>query len=178
MRVFPHGNVVNFNASVREMTPPELERLLKKVMGESNSILTGAIHMDRGEVYVYGKVEDVSLNTSENAFIMTARTEEEQIHSSRFSLDDLWVSHEMYFDIEDPSSGVVRYPVFYVTFNQRGETEEEEVTLFFADDTRVSNPLDCVVEFWNQAGDVGKETQFISPGCSVSTDFKSKMNRE
>ena len=73
------------------------------------------------------------------------------------SFSRLSISHEAHFDIEDSDRGTVRCSVYYVTFE--GEDEEEE-TFFFAGEKAVSRPLDCVVAFWEQVRDVGRDADF------------------
>ncbi|OYD08897.1 hypothetical protein [Paludifilum halophilum] len=176
MRVFPHGNMVNFKASVREMTAPELTELFNRVISEGESMIGGLIDVSRGEIYVYGHVEAVSLEGETIHFI--TRLENDESHQVGYHLSHLTISHETHFDIEDPTHGLLRHSVYYVTFEEEGESSRNEVTLFLTEEGKVSNPLDCVVEFWSQAGEIGRDTQFLSPGCSVSPDFKRNIRRD
>ncbi|GAA5344219.1 hypothetical protein [Planifilum fimeticola] len=163
MRVFPHGNVVNFQASVREMFSADLERLLNRAI-EGTSVLTGTIDADQGELRLYGRIRDVEIDEQGDRFAIRFRDMENQADREAVrSFEQLSISHEAHFDIEDPDRGTVRYSVYYVTFT--GEDGEEE-TFFFAGENSASRPLDCVAAFWDQVRNVGRDTDFSSSGCA------------
>lgn len=163
MRVFPHGNVVNFQASVREMFAEDLLRLLNRA-NEGTSVLTGTIDADEGELHLYGRMNDIEIQEQDDRFAIRFRTmEDEADREAVRSYEQLSISHEAHFDIEDPERGTVRYSVYYVTFT--GEDGKEE-TFFFADEKAVSRPLDCVAAFWDHVRDVGRDTDFSSTGCA------------
>ncbi|MFC4076901.1 hypothetical protein [Salinithrix halophila] len=176
MRVFPHGNVVNFEASVREMTAPELERLITDVLAVRPPVLTGILDMKKEAVYLYGTAESFRADEENGVVIVTARTAEGETHRETYPFDDLIISHEMHFDVVEGEEGeAFRYPVYYVTF---GAGEKEEITLFFAGRDRVSEPLHYVVEYWSQAGESGRDAQFHPGSCSIPLDFKACLNNE
>lgn len=163
MRVFPHGNVVNFQASVREMFAADLERLLNRA-AEATSVLTGTIDAEEGKLHLYGRIRDVEIDEQEDRFAIRFRDMENQADREAVrSFAQLSVSHEAHFDIEEPDRGTIRYTVYYVTFT--GEDGVEE-TFFFAGEEPASRPLDCVAAFWDQVRDVGRDTDFSSSGCA------------
>lgn len=164
MRVFPHGNVVNFQSSVREMFADDLERLLKRA-GEGTSVLTGTIDAEEGTLHLYGRMSDIEIREQEDRFVIRFRTlEGDADRESVRSFESLMLSHEAHFDIEDPDRGTVRYSAYYVTFT--GEDGREE-TFFFADEQSVSRPLDCIVAFWDHVRNVGRDADFESSGCAA-----------
>ncbi|GGE19063.1 hypothetical protein GCM10011571_21230 [Marinithermofilum abyssi] len=175
MKWFPHGNVVNFQASVREMTPPELEQLLRRVIGQKVPVLTGTLDWVRQELYLYGQALEVKTEAFEGTWLIKSQADDGSEHVHTYSLDELKLSHEAHFDIEDAAAGLIRYSVYYVTFGPE-EGKSGEITLFFADQ-RAENPLDCVVEFWEQAKDVGRDTQFTS-ACGLPPGFKELLKGE
>ena len=77
MRVFPHGNVVNFQASVREMFAADLERLLNRA-AEATSVLTGTIDAEEGKLHLYGRIRDVEIDEQEDRFAIRFRDMENQ----------------------------------------------------------------------------------------------------
>lgn len=177
MRIFPHANVINFQASIREMTAPELERLLQKMMTNEAPIMTGIIDMSEEAVYIYGKAESVNVDEEEDQVEVTACSEEGEPQSFSRPFSQLVIGHEMRFDIEVKEGQVVSYPVYYATFAEEGEPSRE-VTLFLAPAQKVPHPLECVVEFWQQAGEVGRDVDFIGSGCSVPPDFKELLKSD
>ncbi|SDW67969.1 hypothetical protein SAMN05444487_105115 [Marininema mesophilum] len=170
MRIFPHGNVVNFNDSVREMTASELEQLLTTQIEKQSAVVTGHLDMKAEAVYLYGQAEQVRVDEEGGEVIVTSRSEDEP-YEARFSFDDLLLSHEMHFDIIVDGEETIRYPVYYVTFAQEGE----EITLFFAQKEGVNEPLHYVTEFWAQAGEMGRDATFDTGGCSLPSDFRSRL---
>ena len=176
MRVFPHGNIVIFEASVREMTGPGLDRLLKNVISDHAPVVAGLLDMDQQAVFVFGQAKQIRVDEQEDRVEVITQSEDGEENAISRTISDLVISHEVYFDIEDAST-VVRYPVFYVTFNKEGEASGEE-TLFLAPRDKVSQPLECVVEFWNQSGEVGRDVDFPAEGCRVVPDFKNVLQTE
>ncbi|SFS66918.1 hypothetical protein [Marininema halotolerans] len=173
MRIFPHGNVVNFTDSVREMTASELEQLLSTQIHSHSSVVTGHLDMKAEAVYLYGQAERFQINEEAGEVIVTSRSVDDQPYEARFSFDDLLLSHEMHFDIIVDNDQTIRYPVYYVTF----ATEEGEKTLFFAQQEGVEEPLHYVTEFWMQAGETGRDTTFESGTCSIPPDFPSSFKK-
>ncbi len=164
MRVFPHGNVVNFQASDREMFAADLERLLNRAV-KGASALTGTIDADEGKLLLYGRVREVVIDEQADRFAIRFRDMEDAADREAVrSFSRLSISHEAHFDIEDSDRGTVRYSVYYVTFE--GEDEEEE-TFFFAGEKPGARTLDCVVAFWEQVRDVGRDAHFASSGCAA-----------
>ncbi|EGK06738.1 hypothetical protein ACFQ49_12690 [Kroppenstedtia eburnea] len=174
MRIFPHANVINFQASIREMTAPELERLLKKMMTDEAPMMAGFLDTFQEAVYIYGTAESVSVDEERDRVEVTARSEDGEQQSFSRPFSGLILSHEMRFDIEVEGQ-VVSYPVYYATFAAE-EEQSREITLFLAPTQRVPNPLECVVEFWEQGGDVGRDVEFTGGGCSIPPDFKKLLN--
>lgn len=171
MRVFPHGNVVNFQASIREMSAADLERLLKRVI-ERATVLTGTIDADEGKLHLYGRMNDIEVSEPHDRFAIRFRTMEEDVDREEVRpFEQLSLSHEAHFDIEDSNRGTIRYSVYYVTFT--GEDGKEE-TFFFADEKSVSRPLDCIAVFWDQVREVGRDADFESSGCT--TKFRPCKN--
>ncbi|MFS8513218.1 MAG: hypothetical protein LOD87_05805, partial [Planifilum fulgidum] len=113
MRVFPHGNVVNFQASVREMFAADLERLLNRAV-KGASALTGTIDADEGKLLLYGRVREVVIDEQADRFAIRFRDMENQADREAVrSYEKLSISHEAHFDIEDPDRGTIRYSVYY-----------------------------------------------------------------
>src|SRR5690606_19536563 len=105
MRVFPHGNVVNFQACVREMFSADLERLPNR-WSEGTSVLTGAIEADQGVLHLYGRIRDVEIDEQGDRFAIRFRDMENQADREAVrSYEKLSISHEAHFDIEDPDRG-------------------------------------------------------------------------
>ncbi|MDR6225254.1 hypothetical protein [Desmospora profundinema] len=177
MRIFPHGNVVNFQGSVREMTASELERLLERVLDEG-TILAGSLDLQQSELVVYGQAIGIQLDEEADRITLTTRTEDGEEHTNRSAFEDLLISHEMHFDIEEPEGETVRYTVYYMTFSGDSAAPSPEKTWFFADEQAVTRPLDCVVEFWRQAGESGRDADFTSNGCSVPASFKRDIQKD
>ncbi|GGA38275.1 hypothetical protein GCM10007416_09070 [Kroppenstedtia guangzhouensis] len=178
MRIFPHANVVNFQASIREMTAPELERLLKKMMTDEAPMMAGILDTFQEAVYIYGTADSVRVNEERDQVEVIARSEDGKLQSFARPFSRMVISHEMRFDIEvdgQEEDKVVRYPVYYATFEEE-EEQSPEVTLFLAPSQKVPTPLECVVEFWEQAGDVGRDVEFTGGGCSIPPHFKEKLN--
>lgn len=121
MRIFPHGNIINFEASIREMTAPELERLMQNFISRNTPVMTGLLDMSDQAVYVYGNTETITLDEESDRVEMIACSEEGENRIVR-PFSSLEISHETHFDIEDPDQGVIRFPVFYVSFS-KGEKD-------------------------------------------------------
>ncbi|PTX58281.1 hypothetical protein C8P63_11728 [Melghirimyces profundicolus] len=178
MRVFPHCNIINFQGSVREMKAPWLKRLLKEALSDDGPLLAGLLDMEQEAVYVYGQAERITVSEEEDRVEVVTRSDEGEIHRISRPFSHLDRSHEVRFDIDEPSRGVIRYPVYYVTFNAEGNGSKQEATLFLAPIEPVSRPLDCVVEFWNQIRDLGRDTDFQGNGCCVTPGFKEALQSE
>jgi hypothetical protein len=176
MRIFPHGNVVNFQESAREMTAVELEKLLNQVLIRGR-VLTGSVDLQQSELVIYGQALSIELNEETDCVTLRTVADDgvEETHTHAFS--DLLISHEVHFDIEEPEGRTVRYSVYYLTFNGETIAPALEQTWFFADAEAVTRPLDCVVEFWRQASQTGRDADFSSGGCSIPPDFKRRVGK-
>lgn len=174
MRIIPHANVINFQASIREMTAPELERLLKKMIMDESPMMAGALDMEEEAVYVYGTAESFTIDEERDQVELTARSGDGGIQRRIHPFSQMIISHEVRFDIQvdDRENQVIRYPVYYATFE---EEKNRELTLFLAPSETVSHPLECVVEFWNQAGEAGRDVVFHESGCRTSSDFSKSL---
>lgn len=170
MRIFPHGNLVNFQTSVREMTAPELEKLLARLL-KKEAIITGCLQMEQSELVMYGQARAIHLNELADQVTLTTQTDDGATHSFTCAFSDLLVSHEMHFDIVEPDEKTVRCTVYYLTFIGDSAAPSAEKTWFFTDGETVAQPLDCVVEFWRQGGEAGRDADFCMSGCGVSPFF-------
>ncbi|TCS94942.1 hypothetical protein [Hazenella coriacea] len=178
MKVFPHGSNVNFQTSTREMFDSHLEQLLQRYM-EGKQILFGTIDVNNDELRIYGTATSVRINNEnkECEFQYQLNDDSHQSGQISVSFDELLISHEASFDLLDEDHGTVPYKVIYVTF-ENPETGEE-TTYFFADEKGVSQPLSCVVEFWSQVSEVGRDVNFELTGCTAnefSRLLKQKKN--
>lgn len=178
MKVFPHGSNVNFQTSTREMFDSHLEQLLQRYI-EGKKILFGTIDVNNDELRIYGYSTSVKINdeTAECQFSYTVYEAPNQIEQITIAFDQLLISHEARFDIVEDDDHTVSYKVIYVTF-EHPETSEE-TTYFFADEQGVSQPLACVVEFWNQVSEVGRDVDLEATGCTAnefSRLLKQKKN--
>ncbi|PTM59706.1 hypothetical protein [Desmospora activa] len=176
MRIFPHGNVVNFQSSVREMTAPELETLIKRAM-EQGSMITGCLNLEQSELVVYGQAIAIQLDEQSDQVILTTQTDDGTRHSIETVFSDLSISHEMHFDIEESEGKTLRYTVYYLTFTGDSAATSTEKTWFFANSETIAQPLDCVVEFWRQGGEAGRDADFSTSGCGIPPSFGKSIKR-
>ncbi len=166
-KVFAHGNVVNFGESVREMTVNELLVKLNRKIEENGSTLMGIINLDLQELRIYGQIKKALFDEKTGRIVFQFNSADYEMEEERL-LDDLYLSHEIHFDIQDRVRGLTRYDVLYITFYD----EQDETTFFFADESRVSQPLDCVVEFWKQGWELGRDVDIDQLKVCTTTMFK------
>lgn len=166
-KVFAHGNLVNFGESVREMTVNELLNKLNRKIEESESLLMGIINLDLQELRIYGHIKQAYFDEKTGRIVFQFISADHNMKEERL-LDDLFLSHEIHFDIQDRVHGLTRYDVLYITFYD----EQDETTFFFADETRVSQPLDCIVEFWKQGWELGRDVDIDNLKVCTKTMFK------
>ncbi len=166
MRVFSHGSNVNFHQSTKEMFAPDLNRIIQSFKESTESLLFGSIDVTNEALYVFGRLQKIEIDESADLFSVSYQQMEDGIndHIER-SFADLEISHEAIFDVIDEKKGRVQNRVIYVTFWD--EEKNGEITYFFADEHRVSNPLECVVTFWEQVSNVGRDVDFNLTGCAA-----------
>jgi hypothetical protein len=176
MKVFTHGSVVNFDRAAREMRPADLDRLLKRFREEHERILLGSINLTEGKIYLYGHLKSIQIDDSANRceFVFTPMEGQPREERILHTVDELEISHDACFDIEDDEQGVVQVQVAYVTFAEP-ETANE-ITYFLVDPDSCSDALACVAEFWGQVHEVGRDVDFRVTGCSAyDLSFIQKM---
>lgn len=174
MRVFTHGSNVNFQTSAREMYASDLHRLLQRRLQESTSLLLGTLDLNRQELKIYGTLVQAEISEEKNQCSFTfSLMNQEGEQTIEHSYEELLISHEARFDIIDDQKGNVEYGVLYISF--LNEQTGEETTYFFADEKEVSNPLACVVQFWEKVHEVGRDIDFNLTGCIAhKVDFLRK----
>ncbi|MGA8943468.1 MAG: hypothetical protein WB502_12270 [Thermoactinomyces sp.] len=166
MKVFAHGCNINFQESVREMFVPDLKRLFDKAFAEQERLLFGKIYLDKEEIVVYGYLKNIVFSEENNECLFTYQLKDRPgDREERQKLEELHLSHEACFDIVDEKQGTVPYQVLYVTFME--EDSGGETTYFVADDQRVTQPLSCVAEFWQQVCELGRDIDFEMFGCTA-----------
>ncbi|MCH5583614.1 hypothetical protein MK805_01335 [Shimazuella sp. AN120528] len=157
MKVFSHGSNVNFQISAREMFFTDLESLLKRKKEQSGRFVMGLLKPDKEQLVVYGLLTRYNLNDTEHTFEL----EDETI---KWPQDQFLLSQEAVFTIEDERQGQVDYDILYLTY----EDSEGESVLFFIDENNVTHPLACVVQFYEQVKEVGRDVDFSLTGCSAN----------
>jgi len=167
MKVFPHGYVVNFQASAREMYPKDLDAKLKKAISQCGNLMAGTISIPRQALHVFGTAESFEVLEEQERVSLCFRRQDGETEEREHPLSALLISHEARFDIHDPVKGTVPCTVLYVTFAD-GEDTDEEITYFFTDPEAVTHPLDCVAEFWLQVHEVGRDVNFDEVGCAAN----------
>jgi hypothetical protein len=157
MEVFAHGSNVNFQTSTREMFFTDLEKLIHYQKGQSKRFIMGHLKPAKEQLAVYGPLLKSSLNDSIHIF----ETEEETIE---WKQEQFFISQEAVFTIEDEREGKTNFTVLYLTY----EEEDGESVLFFMDETAVTHPLACVVQFYDQVKEVGRDVDFSLIGCTAN----------
>jgi hypothetical protein len=157
VKVFSHGCNVNFQTSAREMFFSDLETLLQRKKDQSQQLVMGILKPDKEQLAVYGLLIRCNLNDVIHKFEL----ENEMIE---WNQDHFLLSQEAAFTIEDDRKGQVGYDVLYLTYEDR----EGESVLFFIDEDAVTHPLACVVQFYEQVKDVGRDVDFSLTGCSAN----------
>lgn len=161
MKVFTHGSTFNFQESAREMFLTDLEQLIANYQEGNNRMLFGTIDIHKEEVHVFGVMKRINFKIEENIcdlqFVLMDGEERTKSHF----FDSLLISHDAMFDVLDDFEEKVRYQVIYITF----EDGDQEVCYFLAKEGIVSDPLSCVVEFWQQVWEVGRDVDFKVSGC-------------
>jgi hypothetical protein len=158
MTVFSHGSNVNFQTSTREMFFPDLEELIQQKMQDSSSFVVGMLKPDKEQIAVFGQLQAVSLQTDVHTFELV---EDEAIV---YDQNTFLISQEAVFTIDDERAGQVEYRVLYFTY----EVDGAETVLFFMDESAVTHPLACVVQFYEQVKDVGRDVDFSLVGCTAN----------
>lgn len=157
MKVFSHGSNVNFQTSAREMFFSDLETLFEQKKEHSKKFVMGLLKPDKEQLVIYGLLTRCNLDNTIHKFEL----EDEVI---QWQQDDFLLSQEAAFTIEDERQGKVDYEILYLTY----EDEEGESVLFFMDESAVTHPLACVVQFYEQVKDVGRDVDFSLTGCSAN----------
>jgi hypothetical protein len=166
MKVFSHGSNVNFQTSTREMFFPDLERLLQDKIQSADLFVLGMIHPTNEQLEVYGRLTKVSFTDSVNFFVIEGEEEKPIL----LDADQLLISQEAIFTIEDEKKGQVDVEVFYLTYKQDDYTE---VVYFAIDESSVTHPMACVVQLFEQVKDVGQDVDFSLTGCTAN-EWKPK----
>lgn len=163
MKVFTHGSIVNFQESAREMFLADLEQLIVNYQEENKRMLFGTIDINKEELHVFGVMQQVHLNDKDNVCDWHFSLMDGEEKTISHPLDSLQISHDAMFDLLDDAEQQVRYQVIYLTFNE--DEDGQEVSYFLAKEGIVSDPLSCVVEFWQHVWEVGKDVDFTISGC-------------
>ncbi|WP_028778713.1 hypothetical protein [Shimazuella kribbensis] len=163
MKVFAHGSNVNFQTSTREMFFTDLEALIQHQKDKSDQFIMGHLKHAKEQLAVYGLLLKSSLNDSIHIF----ETEEETIE---WKQEQFYISQEAVFTIEDEREGKKDFTVIYLTY----EDDEGESVLFFMDETAVTHPLACVVQFYEQVKEIGRDVDFSLIGCTANEWKPSK----
>lgn len=156
VKVFSHGSNVNFQTSAREMFFSDLETLFEQKKEHSKQFVMGLLKPDKEQLLIYGLLTRCNLDDSIHKFEL----EDEVI---QWQPDDFLLSQEAAFTIEDERQGKVDYEILYLTYEEEGES-----VLFFMDESAVTHPLACVVQFYEQVKDVGRDVDFSLTGCSAN----------
>jgi len=156
MEVFSHGSNVNFQTSTREMFFSDLEELIQQKKKHSKSFVLGILKPAKEQIAVFGQLEDALLQDATHVFEISG---EDPI---TFAKNTFFMSQEAIFTIDDERAGQIEYDVLYLTY----EDDDEETILFIMDETAVTHSLACVVQFYEQVKDVGRDVDFSLIGCS------------
>lgn len=170
--IFTHGSNVNFQESACEMTPKDLDVLLKNYLTYSESLLVGTIHLNKQELYQYGIVQTAEIDPDSNQFHCSfTPIQLSDVQHLSHSMNELVISHEARFDVLVNEQEKTQYQVAFVTFNNE---KAKEITYFFADQQKVENPLEYIIAFWELVSEVGRDVDFSLTGCSAH-DFAKKI---
>lgn len=157
MRVFSHGSNVNFQSSSREMFFPDLEKLLNHKLQTAKQLIFGIINPNEEQIMVLGSLAQITLTEDRHSFEM----KEEKVELDH---EQFFLSQEAIFTIQDEQRGQLDVDVLYLTYNQ-GTGEQ---IYFFIDEETTTYPLSCVVQFYPQVKDVGRDVDFSLSGCTAS----------
>lgn len=156
MKVFSHGSNVNFQTSTREMFFPDLESLLQDKIRSAQRLILGTINPHKEQLFVYGQLNQVTLTESTNIL----QTEDEELI---LDPDQFLLSQEAIFTITDETKGQIDVEVLYLTYDKSGE----ESIYFLFDEEMVTHPMSCVVQFYEQVKEIGRDVDFSLSGCTA-----------
>lgn len=160
---FAHGSNVNFQASTREMFFPDLTALLQQKKQQSERFVVGLLRADKEQIAVYGNLDSFILNEDVHIFRIDGEDE------LSFERKQFLLSQEAIFTIEDERNGQIDVTVTYLTY----EEADGEIVVFLLDEAAVTHPLACVVQFYDQVKEVGRDVDFNVIGCTAN-EWKPK----
>jgi hypothetical protein len=155
---FAHGSNVNFQTSTREMFFSDLTTLLQQKKEQSRRFVVGLLRAEKEQIAVYGALKSFVLN--EDVHIFEIEDEDEL----RFDREQFLLSQEAIFTIEDERNGQIDVTVTYLTY----EEADGEIVVFLIDEAAVTHPLACVVQFYGQVKEVGRDVDFHVIGCTAN----------
>lgn len=159
MKVFSHGSNVNFQISTREMLSSELERLVHNKINQNQQLVLGVLYPNKEQLEVFGHLIKCSFMDQFHSFEI-----EEEEDTIQPNADQFIISQEAIFTIEDERKGQVEVEVLYFTYEQN----DEEMVYFCIDELAATHPMACVVQFYEQVKNVGRDVDFSLTGCSVN----------
>jgi hypothetical protein len=158
MKVFSHGSNVNFQTSTREMFFSDLEVLIQQKKEKSKQLVMGMLKPEQEQLAVYGVLSKIALQEDIHRF------EIEEEDPVELDQEKFLISQETIFTIEDEREGKIDYQILYLTY----EEDEGELVLFFIDESTVTHPLACVVQFYPHVKEVGRDVDFSLIGCTAN----------
>ncbi len=155
------GYVRRFQGVSREMTPEEVAKDINEYIEAHGRVLFGAITLNPDALYQYGTLAGVEADGEKQLWTCTFRHEEtNETAQVTYPYASTTITHDIEFPIDDEQRGVVPYRVFYLSF-----TGDEPVTFYIAAADEVTDPLDCVADFYVRAHKVGTDLTFDKPAA-------------
>lgn len=160
------GYVRHGHEKGRVVTPEEFAHKLNQYIKTFPPVCFGTISLELNAIYQYGRLRRIQLETNKAqwVFVFTHAETNEQM-SVTVPYMGISLTHDVEYAVEDDEKGLVTYPVFYVTAAER--PREQPTTYYIAAENLVSNPLDCIAEFYLRAHDVGKGMKLPNRSCAT-----------
>lgn len=153
----PQGYVRHFQGVSKETTLEEFANKIHAYANEHSPILFGTIQLNPDALYVYGHLRTIRLHDDRSVWQMkVSHAETGKTMNIEPAYADIVLTHDVAFTVEDDTKGRVTYPVYYLTVAETAQPERQ-TTYFFASKILVSEPLDCVAQFFVHASPYGRD---------------------
>lgn len=153
---FPQGYVRHGQGKSRLVAADAFVHKLNTYIDLFAPILFGTITLDPNAIYQYGTLERIETDEAKASWRFRYRhLQTKERLENEVPLRTVRLTHDVEFVIEDETKGNVTYPVFYITANHK--QTKKPVTYYMGAENIVSNPLDCIAEFYVRSHEFGTD---------------------
>ena len=157
----------------RFITAERFAHKLNEFISRFGPVMFGSISVEPNALYQYGELRKIELhkNKAQWSFVFLHAETREEV-TITVPLLGISLTHDIEYTIEDEQQGNVNYPAFFIKGAEK--PRGPAVTYYIGAQDLVSNPLDCIAEFYLRALEIGKELKLSKrTACTVNPTSRS-----